>query len=275
MIQIHALPTFQDNYIWVLVDDASKQAIAVDPGDGATCVAWLERRGLQLVAVLITHHHQDHVGGLEDCRRAYPQMQVYGPAYTQQEDLRAAYDVALHDAEDCRCQLGQHELVFKVLYTPGHTLDHICYLGCDWLFCGDTLFAGGCGRMFEGQPAQMYASLQRLAQLPSKTQVYCAHEYTLANLTFARLVDPDNSALQARYAEVKQLQARGACSLPSQIGLECATNPFLRCDTPAVAAAVAQHLAGESGADSHAVAEASTIDPVAVFAGLRAWKDMF
>ncbi|MCU1717453.1 hydroxyacylglutathione hydrolase [Pseudomonas sp. 5P_3.1_Bac2] len=257
MIKIDALPAFNDNYIWLLQDQQQQRCAVVDPGDAAPVLAWLEAHpGWQLSHILITHHHHDHVGGVEQLKAASG-AQVFGPAH----EKIPGRDVALDDG-DLIAVLG---LNFTIYAVPGHTLGHIAYIQPEqqWLFCGDTLFAGGCGRLFEGTPAQMHESLSRFAALPQQTLVYCTHEYTLSNLRFAMAVEPDNSALIRRFDEVSQWRSEGKISLPSNIALELATNPFLRSEQPSVVAAIAQRDGG---------GERSAVE---VFAALRAWKDKF
>ena len=259
-VQIHTIPAFNDNYLWLLGDGASGQALVVDPGDSAPIKAALNRLGLTLGGILVTHHHPDHIGGVDDLVSEYG-CPVYGP-HSQRipqitHPLREGNKLTL---------LG---LELEVLEVPGHTLDHIAYHcsaggdGQPWLFCGDTLFAAGCGRLFEGSPAQMYNSLTRLAALPATTRVYCAHEYTLANLRFALAVEPGNQALQERQTQVQALREAGTPSVPFTIAEELATNPFLRCHLPVIAEAASRR----SGEQLHR--------PVAVFAAIRDWKDNF
>ena len=257
MIQIDALPAFNDNYIWLLQEARSKRCAVVDPGDAAPVMAWLEARpDWTLSDILITHHHFDHVGGVEQLKTATG-ARVAGPA----AEKIPARDVDLKD-NDAIELLG---LRFEVMAVPGHTLGHIAYYHAEQnlLFCGDTLFAGGCGRLFEGTPQQMHQSLSRLAALPGATRVYCTHEYTLSNLRFAHAVEPSNTRLNARLAEVTRWREEGRISLPSTIELERATNPFLRTAEPAVIAASKGHDDRQSS------------EPSAVFASLRAWKDRF
>jgi hydroxyacylglutathione hydrolase len=257
MIQIDALPAFNDNYIWLLQEPSSKRCAVVDPGDAAPVLAWLEAHpGWQLGDILITHHHFDHVGGVETLKNATG-ARVAGPA----AEKIPARDLDLNDNDEIDV-LG---LRFQIMAVPGHTLGHIAYYhaGQNLLFCGDTLFAGGCGRLFEGTPQQMHQSLSHLAALPPRTLVYCTHEYTLSNLRFAHAVEPDNVRLNERLAEVTRWRDEGRISLPSSIELELATNPFLRTGEPSVVAAAK----GREGELSD--------EPSAVFACLRAWKDNF
>ncbi|MDF2073675.1 hydroxyacylglutathione hydrolase [Pseudomonas mendocina] len=257
MIQIDALPAFNDNYIWLLQDTDTRRCAVVDPGDAAPVQAWLEAHPQwQLSDILITHHHFDHVGGVEKLKSATG-ARVAGPA----AEKIPARDLDLNDNDEI-VVLG---LRFQVMAVPGHTLGHIAYYDGEQnlLFCGDTLFAGGCGRLFEGTPQQMHQSLSRLAALPARTKVYCTHEYTLSNLRFAHAVEPDNLRLSERLAEVTRWRADGRISLPSNIELELATNPFLRTREPSIIAAAKGRENGQSS------------EPSAIFASLRTWKDSF
>ncbi|PKO83665.1 MAG: hydroxyacylglutathione hydrolase [Betaproteobacteria bacterium HGW-Betaproteobacteria-11] len=260
-MEITALPAFTDNYIWLLRDHGC--VAVVDPGDAAPVLAHLEASGERLAAILLTHHHPDHIGGVAAllARHVVP---VFAPAINRipgtTHPLRGGEHIALPE-------LGPG-LGLDVIAVPGHTLGHLAYYGSTLtdagaVFCGDTLFAGGCGRLFEGTPAQMQASLARLAVLPAPTFVYCGHEYTEANLRFARAVEPDNAALAARSEEVAQRRKLAQPTVPSRLAEELATNPFLRWDAPAVQAAAAAQL-------GHA-----PLDAVATFAAIRAWKDRF
>lgn len=255
-MNIAALPAFADNYIWMLHDGT--RAAVVDPGDEAPVIAALEALSLQLVAILVTHHHADHVGGVDALR-----SRLQGPVYAPAGETTPEPHHPLHDGDTVEL-LGQR---FTVLDVPGHTAGHIAYLQQDTaeaplLFCGDTLFSGGCGRLFEGTPAQMHASLSRLAALRADTRVCCSHEYTLSNLRFAAAVEPHNAALQAHTAFCQSERDAGRPTLPSRIGLERQINPFLRCaEATVVDAALAQGASGRSGPE--------------VFAALRRWKDHF
>ena len=255
--RVSPIPAFSDNYIWLL-ENGDGTALLVDPGAAEPVEAVLAARGLELAGILITHHHFDHVGGLAALKGAHG-CRVYGPANPAIDGI----DVKLGDGD----ALTIGAFTFRVIAVPGHTLDHIAYLDdvgeAPLLFCGDTLFAGGCGRIFEGTPPMMYASLACLAALPPDTRVYCAHEYTLANLAFALAADPQNAALRQRERDARALRAEGQPTVPSTIALERATNPFLRSDNAALARGLA--AAGRAVDD----------DPVQVFAALRAWKDTF
>ena len=259
MLQIEALPAFTDNYIWLLQDPEKRQCAAVDPGDAAPVRAWLDAHpDWHLTDILVTHHHPDHVGGVESLKRDSG-ARVHGPA----GETIPARDHALGDGQ--RIEVLGCEL--QVIDVPGHTRGHIAYFHDSaerpWLLCGDTLFAAGCGRLFEGTAEQMHTSLQRLAALPADTAVYCTHEYTLSNLRFAQAVEPGNLVIAERLRDATERRATGAITLPSSIALERASNPFLRADEAGVIAAAS----GQSGRP--------LASPVEVFAALRAWKDTF
>jgi hydroxyacylglutathione hydrolase len=248
------LPAFSDNYIWLV--QRGHKALVVDPGEAQPVLDFLQAHALQLDGILITHHHADHTGGVERLRTNTGAV-VYGPATEVMpeplERLHAGQSVDL---------LGFN---FRVLDVPGHTAGHIAYVcddveGAPLLFCGDTLFSGGCGRLFEGTPAQMLASLQQLAALPDATRVCCTHEYTLSNLKFARTVDPNNMALERYEQQCLALRAEGQPTLPSNIGLERAINPFMRSDSPAVIASVTRF-------------DAQGVNSDGIFATLRRWKN--
>jgi hydroxyacylglutathione hydrolase len=256
-LRVRPVRAFADNYIWLIEAPSDPlRIVAVDPGDAAPVLADLERHGASLAAILLTHHHADHIGGVA-ALRARGDVPVFGPDDARIPDLTRR----LGDGEDV--VLDSLGLRFTALHVPGHTLSHIAFHGHGTVFCGDTLFSAGCGRLFEGTPSQMSASLGRLGELPPETRVYAGHEYTAANLRFALEVERDNAAADAYRTRVAQLRAEDQPTLPSTIGLENRVNPFLRCNEPAVRAAVAARggLALE--------------DTVAVFAGLRAWKDGF
>ena len=249
--KILLIPAFKDNYIWLLVRDG--RAAVVDPGDPVPVMERLAALGLQLETILITHHHADHQGGVAALQARW-QAEVFGPEI---ESITGC-NRPLNGGETISV-LGQQVTVMAV---PGHTLGHLAYYVPGALFCGDTLFGAGCGRLFEGTPAQMSQSLASIAELPDDTLVYCAHEYTEANLRFAVAVEPLNTALQARVKRVAELRAAGIPSVPSTLGEEKATNPFLRSGEPAVIAAALEHAAVDRS-------------KVAVFAAIRQWRNSF
>ena len=253
MFDVIRIPAFKDNYIWLLRKGAS--ALVVDPGDACPVLEVLAQEGLTLECILITHHHADHQGGVAGLLSHFP-ARVFGPAI----ESITALTQPLHGGETIRLEfLG---VDFRIIAVPGHTLGHIAYYGSGSLFCGDTLFGSGCGRLFEGSPAQMHDSLTRLAALPDLTAVYCAHEYTEANLRFALAVEPGNSDLRKRVDEVAVARARGWATVPSTIALEKATNPFLRCSEPEIVASAQRRVAQAQNA-------------LEVFTVLREWKNGF
>jgi hydroxyacylglutathione hydrolase len=262
MLNIEPIPAFNDNYIWLVTRPGDPHAFVVDPGDAAVVDAALAARQLQLAGILLTHHHFDHVGGVIQLRAAHDPV-VYGPANPAIEGVDV--HVAAGDQVEV---LGE---TFEILEVPGHTLDHIAYFTRGdavtgkgpLLFCGDTLFAAGCGRLFEGTPAMMYASLQSLVALPPETRVYCAHEYTLANLAFARAVEPENAELAERLRQAEATRERDEPTVPSTVSLELATNPFVRCQQPALLDSLRRQGKLEG------------TEPVDVFATVRGWKDNF
>jgi hydroxyacylglutathione hydrolase len=252
-MRLQPIPALSDNYIWWLRDDAGSNAIIVDPGEAAPVLAALQAPPL---AVLLTHHHHDHVDGIPALQARWPGLTVIAP-----DDPRIVH-ASRRVADGDRVDIGPWR--FETLAVPGHTETHVAFHGHGLLFCGDTLFSLGCGRMFEGTPARMLASLDRLAALPGETLVCCGHEYTRANARFARTVEPDNAALMRRSEEVDDMRERGHPSLPSRLDIETACNPFLRIDAPGVRAAVRAHAALAADADRDAY-----------FGALRAWKDDF
>lgn len=252
---IEPIPAFEDNYIWLLRRAGGDSCVVVDPGDEGPVIERLQGLGLSLEAILITHKHGDHTGGIAGLKQVWPEAVVFGPA----REPISALEQRLVEGD--RVQLDGLGVGFTIIDVPGHTEGHIAYLGDGVLFCGDTLFAGGCGRVFSGTYEQLSDSLARLAALPPQSLVYCAHEYTLANLGFAKWVEPENAALLNREEAERAKRARGEPTVPSTLALEMATNPFMRQQVPQVIAA-AERWAGQRLPDRHAV-----------FRALRTWKD--
>ena len=252
--KIVPVKAFKDNYIWTLRN--ASHAALVDPGEARPALDYLAAEKLELAAILATHHHPDHVGGIAEILRER-KVPVYGPRNEPIATLTRAV------SEGDRVTIPELGIEFSVLDIPGHTRAHIAYYGAGSLFCGDTLFACGCGRLFEGTAEQMYASLQKLLALPDDTKVYCGHEYTLANIGFAKAVEPANAALKSREERDRKLRESGRPTLPSRLGEEKATNPFLRCTEPAVIESANKYLG------------ARISDPVRVFAAIRDWKNTF
>lgn len=254
-LNITPVASSKDNYIWAIIETSCHEVIIVDPGESSPVDLFLQQQALSLKAILVTHHHWDHTNGVTELKARYQPI-VYGP---KQESI-----IGLD--QTCTEEQAIHILNFPPLTVfdiPGHTAGHIAYYTPGSLFCGDTLFAAGCGRLFEGSPQQMYESLQKLASLPPDTQVYCAHEYTLNNLRFAATIEPNNQAIAERIEQVKIIRASDKPSLPSTLAEEFLTNPFLRCNEASVVAAAENH-AGKN-----------LISPAAVFEVLRKWKDNF
>jgi len=257
ILEVTAVPAFDDNYLWLIHSPVAREKVlVVDPGDASAVRKTLQLDQLTLSGILVTHHHLDHVGGVTALLEDHS-VPVFGP------------ENELIPGEPRRVKQGDHVrfdalgLDFAVLEVPGHTAGHIAYVGHGAVFCGDTLFSGGCGRLFEGTPPQMLASLQKLVALPAETKVYCAHEYTLSNLRFAKAVEPDNQALQAYWEQCVELRDQSRPTIPSSIGLELRINPFLRTRAETVKRAAEQ----QAGQTLHSESD--------IFAVLREWKNHF
>lgn len=255
-IEIRPIAALKDNYIWIIVNIQQQCALVVDPGDAMPVLAYLNQHQLSLRGILITHHHWDHVNGVAGLIKHYP-VPVYGSIHSQFSGLTHRL------TENEVIQVNDFFPPYQIIPIPGHTLDHIAYYADNTLFCGDTLFAGGCGRLFEGSAEQLYTSLQKMAMLPDHTEVYCAHEYTLANLRFAHEVEPSNHQILERMEQVQALRKQNIPSIPSLLLEEKQTNPFLRCDVEEIIQQTERHV-------QHTLS-----NPLAVFTALRAWKNNF
>lgn len=255
MIEVITVPAFSDNYIWLIRNAGEPYVAIVDPGDAEPVLRVLQQESLVPVAILITHHHSDHIGGVRKLTSKYKNLPVYGPS----RESIPVITHPLHGDEQIKIDLLQAR--FSVLDIPGHTRGHIAYYGHGMLFCGDTLFAAGCGRLFEGTPEQMTNSLEKIAKLPDETLVYCAHEYTLDNLVFAKIAEPDNHDLDIRIEASHKLRDKGIPTVPSTLILEKKTNPFLRYHLPNVISAAEKFTGKQLNSNSER------------FAAVRHWKD--
>jgi hydroxyacylglutathione hydrolase len=254
-IKIHPIPAFTDNYIWLCYDELTRDAWVVDPGDAAPVIAALQQYDLQLKGILITHHHHDHTGGVNHLQNHYKNLRIIGSHRSHHTFITER----AKDGDNLHCA----PLQLKAMEIPGHTLDHVALYNSDLVFCGDTLFSFGCGRIFEGTPEQMHQSLNKLRQLPDRTQIYCGHEYTLANLYFAQQVEPNNLMIDDKINAIKKLREITLPSLPSNMKIEKQLNPFLRCDQPTIIEAVENYH------------QKKLNNPTDVFRILREWKNTF
>jgi hydroxyacylglutathione hydrolase len=253
MLNITAIPALEDNYIWLLQRD--RHAVIVDPGEAAPVLDFLHKQGLQLAAILCTHRHHDHVGGIEELREVY-NVPVYGRRHPKNPHIT-------HDLrEGDQLGLDVLDIEFDIIETPGHLEGHIIFVTPHVVFCGDIMFGAGCGKTFEGTLAQLHQSLKRIAALPDDTLVYCAHEYTAYNLPFAQACEPNNQAIQRRIIETRRLLAEDNPTVPFTIAQEKATNPYLRCTNPELIRTLQAH--GLTGTGE-----------LAVFTALRNWRDHF
>lgn len=253
-MEILPISALKDNYIWTIVNTNNRSAIVVDPGEAKPVLDFLKKNQLTLTGILVTHHHWDHTNGISELKNQFDTL-VIGSAN------EATVGITKHVKESDHIKIN--DASFQVLDIPGHTLGHIAYYGLSSLFCGDTLFSAGCGRIFEGTVEQFYASLQKLAALPDETKIYCGHEYTQNNLRFALTVEPHNQYAIERLKLVDELRAQSLPTLPSTMKLEKLTNPFLRCNSPEIITSVEQF------------SEKKLSQPIEVFYWLRKWKDQF
>ncbi len=257
MVQVKAIKAFSDNYIWCLTSSQSNQAWVVDPGQAEPVLRHLAEHNLTLAGILITHHHYDHTDGVAKLVTENPNIAVYGPT-------NSPFKGITHPLTACQ-SITVLNTVFNIIATPGHTLDHICYVNEQLAFTGDTLFSGGCGRLFEGSAEQMWHSFNKLRELPSDCKVYCTHEYTQANLAFAKAVEPDNAALIAYSEHVDELRSRDEITLPSSIGQELKINPFMRSNLASITTLLPKEFCSVT----------KNNEPWENFAGLRRYKDNF
>ena len=253
-MNIVQIPAFTDNYFWLMFEDNNKSAVVVDPGDYAPVIKSLKDNSLELTDILITHHHNDHIGGVSELKKVFPKVNIFGPA-----DPRIPADNIVKDEDVIKLDSLNEE--FRVLDVRGHTNSHIAYYFDKKLFCGDTLFSCGCGRLFEGTHVDMHKAMQKIKKLPKETLVYCAHEYTLDNIGFAKLLEPNNPDLLKREKEVVEILDKGQYSIPSVLENELKINPFLRFDHKDIIDAIQKHF------------NVKTYDEAEIFKYTRAWKD--
>ncbi len=253
-MNIVQIPAFTDNYFWLMFEDNNKSAVVVDPGDYAPVIKSLKDNSLELTDILITHHHNDHIGGVSELKKVFPKVNIFGPA-----DPRIPADNIVKDEDVIKLDSLNEE--FRVLDVRGHTNSHIAYYFDKKLFCGDTLFSCGCGRLFEGTHVDMHKAMQKIKKLPKETLVYCAHEYTLDNIGFAKLLEPNNPDLLKREKEVVEILDKGQYSIPSVLENELKINPFLRFDHKDIIDAVQKHF------------NVKTYDEAEIFKYTREWKD--
>lgn len=271
---ITAINAFNDNYIWAITENNCKNVVLVDPGDAKACIRFIEVHGLYLTSILITHHHNDHTGGIKQLVdyakiNSNFDVTVYGPNNPKISGITQTVK------ENDTVNLTELNYTLSVLELPGHTLDHIAYFNDETLFCGDTLFSGGCGRLFEGTPEQMHFSLAKLQRLNNTTRVYCAHEYTQANLAFALAVEPNNEVLQAYDKQVAIQRQKNLSTIPSTIALEKEINPFLRCHVTEVANSVTNSISNYITNPLTQSNQPLDKKDIAVFSALREWKNNF
>lgn len=257
MHHIHPIKILEDNYVWSIQKSNSPYLVIVDPGEAEPVLEYINQHHLTLAAILLTHHHLDHTGGVTGILERYPNTPVYGSRKDEVPGMN--YFIEEGDLID----LPKLDLNFKVMEIPGHTHGHVAYLHKNMLFSGDVLFSSGVGKIFEGTALQMFQSLEKLKQLPTDTLIYAAHEYTLANIVFAQTVDSKNEALERRRLSVEELRKNDLPSLPVSLETELQTNPFLRCDVPSIMTSVQSHCGIKLSS------------PLAIFTHLRLWKDKF